>query len=417
MTGLEVAAVVGFVALTLVAALLAAAETSLTRMSAARAEALHEDGRRGSAMLVRLVAERERILNPLLFLVLACHLGAATLVGALVQERWGLGAFFVAFVVELVVIFVVAEAIPKTLALSDLDRTALRLAPLMRAIGVFAPLRWVTSGLLAIAAKLTPGDRRGSIVVLEDELLALAHQAAADETIEAEEQVLIESIIGFGDTLVREVMVPRPDMVVVHEDETIEQVLAKVDETGLSRSPVYRSGIDDIVGVTLLKDLVKAMRGGRGGQPVSTAMRESNFVPETKRTAELLREMQAASFHLAVVVDEYGGTAGLVTLEDLIEELVGEIVDEFDVEEPMIEKAEDGLIRVNGRVPLDLLSEVLGTDLPDGEWSTVGGLIVNSLGHIPDVGETLDVGEHQLRVERVDGRRIARVQVRPLVDA
>lgn len=366
---------------------------------------------------MKLVAQRERILNPLLFLVLACHLGAATIVGALVQQRWGVVAFFIAVGVELVVIFVVAEAIPKTLALSDLDRTALRLAPLMRAIGLFAPLRWVTSGLLTLAAKLTPGDRRGSVVVLEEELIALAHQAAADETIEAEEQELIESIIEFGDTVVREVMVPRPDMVVVHQDDTIDQVLAQAVETGLSRWPVYGSGIDDIVGVVLLKDLVKAGRSGPDTQAIAAIMRTPTFVPETKHTAELLREMQATSFHLAVVADEYGGTAGLVTLEDLIEELVGEIVDEFDVEEPLIEKTEDGLIRVNGRVPLDVLSEVLGTELPDGEWSTVGGLIFNSLGHVPGVGETVDIGAHQLRVERVDGRRIARVQISPLVDA
>ena len=417
MTGLEIAAVVGFVLLTLAAALLAAAETSLTRMSRARAEALHEEGRRGSGQLVRLVAERERILNPLLFLVLACHLGAATLVGALVQQRWGVGAFFIAFVVELVIIFVVAEAIPKTLALTDLDRTALRLAPFMRAVGLFAPLRWVTSGLLWLAAKLTPGGRRGSVVVLEDELLALAHQAAADETIEEEEQELIESIIEFGDTLVRDVMVPRPDMVVLHEAETVDVALARAVDTGLSRWPVYGSGIDDIVGVLLLKDLVKAGRSGQDATAVSAIMREPNFVPETKHTAELLREMQEASFHLAVVADEYGGTAGLVTLEDLIEELVGEIVDEFDVEEPLIERTEDGLIRVNGRVPLDTLSEVLGTDLPDGEWSTVGGLIFNSLGHVPSVGETLDVADHRLKVERIDGRRISRVRISPLVDA
>jgi len=417
MSGLEIAAIVGFVALTLIAALLAAAETSLTRMSRARAEALHEEGRRGSGKLVRLVAERERILNPLLFLVLACHLGAATLVGAFVQQRWGIGAFFIAYGVTLVVIFVVAEAIPKTYALSDLDRTSLRLAPLMRAVAVFAPLRWVTSGLLAIAAKLTPGERRGSVVVTEEELLALAHQAAADETIEAEEQELIESIIEFGDTLVRDVMVPRPDMTVVHEAETVDDAMAQAVETGLSRWPVYGTGIDDIVGVVLLKDLVKAGRSGQRAEPVSEIMRTPSFVPETKHTAELLREMQAASFHLAVVVDEYGGTAGLVTLEDLIEELVGEIVDEFDVEEPLIEKTDDGLIRVNGRVPLDMLSEVLGTDLPDGEWSTVGGLIFNSLGHVPNVGETLEIADHQLRVERVDGRRIARVRISPMVDA
>ena len=184
-------------------------------------------------------------------------------------------------------------------------------------------------------------------------------------------------------------------------------------DRGYSRLPVYRETIDDVMGVVYARDLLRHQSEGNYDHSLVELAREPHFVPETKRIAVLMREMQAESFHIAVVVDEYGGTAGVVTLEDLIEELVGEIVDEFDVEEPMIEPLGEGRVRVNGRAPLDDVQELLGTDLPHGEWSTVGGLIFNTLGHVPAVGESVEVGRHRVLVERVQGRRIARVQILP----
>ena len=247
--------------------------------------------------------------------------------------------------------------------------------------------------------------------VAEEELLALAEEAAANDAIDEGERQLIEQIIEFGDTVANEVMVPRTDMVAVQHDFRIHDAIELVILNGFSRMPVYNDGIDDIIGVVLSKDLMRAERDHKGEQPVADIMRSPAFVPESKRIAELLREMQSDKFHLAIVVDEYGGTAGLVTLEDLIEEVLGEIVDEFDVEQPMIEQLDGGALRVNGRVPLDDLEDVLGVDLPEGDWSTVGGLIFSSLGHVPSVGEHVNVNGHRLLVERVQGRRIARVLV------
>ena len=183
-------------------------------------------------------------------------------------------------------------------------------------------------------------------------------------------------------------------------------------EGGFSRLPACEGSTDDIIGLVYLKDLVRRARAGEGEQPVRAAVRPAIFVPEQKRVAELLREMQTQQFHMAVVIDEYGGTAGLVTLEDLLEEIVGEIADEYDVEMPGVEHLPGGLLRVPGRTPIDEVSEELGVELPDTEWDTVGGLVFNLLGHVPEEGEAVRFQGLELRTERVQGRRIVSVQIR-----
>lgn len=247
--------------------------------------------------------------------------------------------------------------------------------------------------------------------VSEDELMALTEAAVESDAIEAGERDMIESALALGDTVVREVMVPRTDMVHAGASMTVAEALELAIDRGLSRLPVSGEDLDDIVGLALLKDLARAERSGQGSQPVSASMRRAVFVPETKRVGELLQEMRTAGGHLAVVVDEYGGTAGLVTLEDLVEELVGEIVDEFDPQEPLLEPLAGGEALVHGRMPVDQLNHLMGADLPDDDWDTVGGFIFNTLGHVPDVGATVESDELRLRVERMQGRRITRVRL------
>jgi CBS domain containing-hemolysin-like protein len=412
MTANEILGAVAVVVLIGSAALLAVAETSLTHMGRARAAALAEDGRRGASVLERLLEQRERVLNPILLLLLTCHLGAATIVAVLVEQRFGLGGLVIAFVVELAVIFVFAEAVPKTYALLDTDRAALFVAPFVRALALIAPLRWVTRGLVGLANVVIPGrGRSGGPTVSEEELLHLAGVAAQNAVIDVSERALIERTIEFGDTVVREVMVPRPDMITVAADFRVADVVEVVILNGYSRLPVTGEGVDDIVGVAYAKDLMRAERDGRGDRPVSEAARPAHFVPETKRVADLLREMQGEHFHIALVIDEYGGTAGLVTLEDLIEELVGEIVDEYDVAEDFVEPLADGDLRVNARMNIDELNELLGIELPEGDWDSVGGLMFSLLGHVPVEGETVDIDGFRLHADRVTGRRISRVRV------
>ena len=396
-------------------ALIALAETALTRMNLVKALTLEEQGRRGASRLARMMEQPERWLNPLLFVNLVCSSVAAGLITLIADHAFGGWGVVASLGFEVLFVFVVAEAIPKTWAIQHPDRSAALSAPIVAAIAGFPPIRLLARGLISLSNAIIPGAglRRGPFVS-EEELLTMADVAEVEDVIEREERALIHSIIEFGDTVVREVRVPRPDMIAVDADEPVGAVLEQAIEVGYSRIPVYADGVDDIVGIVFTKDLMRAVSGSHGGEPVRTLMRTAHFVPETKRVAELMREMQHEKFHIAIVVDEYGGTAGLVTLEDLIEELVGEIVDEFDVEEPLIEGLPTGESRVNARMPVDEVNDLLHAHLPlSDDWDTVGGLLLHELGHVPAQGELVEVNGWTLTAERVQGRRIGRVRLTP----
>jgi magnesium and cobalt exporter, CNNM family len=411
----DVALIVVVVVAAIVSSFLAMAETALTRVSRVKAIALEEEGRRWAPQLARLVAHPEQFLNPVLLLMLLSHLVIATVVGILAERHYGAGGVVVATIVETAVIFVLAEAAPKTWAVQHVERSALLTTPLTYAIVRFLPIRIITRGLIRVTNAILPGKglKEGPFVS-EEELLAMADVAVEEEVIEREERALIHSIIEFGDTVVREVMVPRPDMVTVEANARVIDVMELAIAAGYSRMPAFGQNIDDVVGIVYAKDLMRAMRESRGEEPVRDVLREARFVPETKRVAELMREMQSEKFHMVIVVDEYGGTAGLATLEDLIEELVGEIVDEFDVEDPLVEPLPGGDVRVNGRMAIDEVNDLIHANLPDGDWDTVAGFLFNLLGHVPTEGESVDFDGHRLRAEKVQGRRIGRVRITKL---
>jgi len=223
---------------------------------------------------------------------------------------------------------------------------------------------------------------------------------------------MIHSIFEFGDTIVREVMVPRPDMVAVESKATVEEVLDLIIKVGHSRVPVYEDGIDNVVGLVYAKDLLIYLNKAKPGQTAAVLkklMRAAYFVPETKRVSELLKEMQQKKTHMAIVLDEYGGTAGLVTIEDLLEEIVGEIFDEYDLEEAMVEILSDDSYRIDGRAPMDEVRELLGVDLPEYGGETIGGFVYDLVGHIPVPGEVVEYDSLRFEVEKVTGRRISKI--------
>jgi putative hemolysin len=416
-TGTDVILVTVVVVLICVTGFLAMSETAITRVSKVKAMTLLEEERRRSKTLLRLVENIDRVLPVILFALELCTLVAATLVGVVAAHAFGGLGVVVATAFEVVVIFVVAELAPKTWAVQHPERAALFASPFVRVLVAFKPLGWITRGLIAVTNTLLPGKGIKTGPYTSDKMLrAIADEAVEEDVIEHEERTLIHSIIDFGDTVVREVMVPRPDMVAVESYAHISDVVDIVIPAGYSRIPVYSQGIDDVVGIVYVKDLMRAEREGRGDGQVCDVMREAHFTPESKRVSELMREMQAGKFHLAMVVDEFGGTAGLVTLEDLIEELVGEITDEYDVEEVPTEKLDDGSLVVNARMPVDEVNELLEeqrqSELPEGEdWDTVGGLLYSLLGHVPSEGECAEVDGHRLTAEVVQGRRIGRVRI------
>ena len=246
----------------------------------------------------------------------------------------------------------------------------------------------------------------------------MADVAHEDDAIASEERNFIRSVIEFGDTIVREVMVPRIDMVDTPDNASVREALDVAIETGRSRIPVLGEGVDDIVGIVNLRHLARLVADGRGEDLVRQHMGEAQFVPETKRVAALLTEIRRAKTHLFVVVDEYGGTAGLVTLEDILEELVGEITDESDpfVEEDSdVQTIEEGL-ELSGRLNIDDANEEYGLALPKDGWDTVGGLVLDLAGGVPEVGDTFVTEHYRLTVVRMDGRRIEEILVEPVQD-
>jgi CBS domain containing-hemolysin-like protein len=247
--------------------------------------------------------------------------------------------------------------------------------------------------------------------VSEAELKAMAEAGTEEGTIEEEEKDLIHSIFEFGDTIVREVMVPRPDIVAIEADRPLRDVQVLVLQHGYSRLPVFDDDLDNVLGFVYAKDVLKAIHQGKQDMPLRDVCRPAHFVPESKKAADLLREMQREKFHVALVTDEYGSVSGLVTLEDLLEELVGEIEDEYDRAEPEIAQVGNGVYRVDGKVGIDEINELLDVQLPDEEWDTVGGLMLGLLGSIPEEGQDVTFQGLVFKAERVNGRRIAKVLI------
>ena len=418
MSGADWLLVVAIVTLFLVSGVLALSETAFTRMSRVRALALEEEGRSGATRLARMLERPERTLNSLLLIILVCQLVSANLTGVLLEKNFGTIGFVLGIVVEIAVFFVFFEVVPKTFAIQHPERASLLVAPILSFLTNFAPLRLVSRALIGLANVVLPGrGLKEGPFVSEEEIRQMADVAAEEEAIERDERKLIHSIFEFGDMVVREAMTPRTDMVAIDADASIEDGISSAIDAGFSRLPAYEESTDNIIGLVFLKDLVALARASKRDEPVRTALREAVFVPEQKRVAELLREMQTKQFHMAIVIDEYGGTSGLVTLEDLLEEIVGDIADEYDIEEPSVEHLPDGTLRVPGGTSIDDVSDELGVELPDTEWDTVGGLVFNLLGHVPEEGECVRFQGLEFRTERVKGRRIVSVNIRPKPDS
>ena len=391
------------------AGLVSMAEAALQSFSRVRAAELVADGRAGAARLEQLVADPARYLNTALFLRLTFEIAAVVLVTSLyldwIDPTW---AALVASVATMAVVsYVVIGVGPRTLGRQRADRVALIAAgPLMAFTTVLGPL---SSLLILIGNALTPGRgfRQGPFAS-EAELRELVDMAEASMVIEADERQMIHSVFELGDTLAREVMVPRTDMIFIEREKTLRQCLSLALRSGFSRIPVTGEDIDDVVGVAYLKDVVRRVydnRNAESSERVESVMRTPIFVPDSKPVDDLLREMQAARTHVAIVIDEYGGTAGLVTIEDVLEEIVGEIDDEYDSTPGAVQTLPDGTVRVSSRLNIEELGELFDLELSDADVDSVGGLLTKQLGRVPIPGASAEVAGLLLRAETTAGRR------------
>jgi CBS domain containing-hemolysin-like protein len=411
--GLLVLAVL-FVAL---AAVSAAAEAALSRVSRARAAELLTRGARGAKALARVAEDPAPVLSVATLLRVVGEAGAtATLTLAMVRLLGVDGtAALVAGSVMAAASFVAVGVGPRTFGRQRSEPIALVAAPVIGVLSrVLGP---VTRLLVAVGNLLTPGKgMRDGPFASEAELRELVDMAQATDLIEAGERRMIHSVIDLGDTLAREVMVPRTDVVSVERGTALHDAMSLFLRSGYSRVPVSGDSQDDLLGILYLKDVARRLHDrpeAAAEQRVEGLMRPAVFVPDSKPVDALLREMQHAG-HAAIVVDEYGGTAGLVTIEDIIEEIVGEIADEYDLDEPEVEDLGSGTHRVSARLHLDELGELFGTEIDDEEVDTVGGLLAKALGAVPIAGSQARAHGLVLTAERVEGRRhrLATVLVR-----
>lgn len=404
--------VAGAVVALLGAAFFNAAETAYTRMSVPRAQRLVVDGRSRAARVVALMQDPVRTLNILALLVLVLQVSCAALLTGLIDRFTESGLAIVGgTLLAAAGLFVFAEVAPRTIALQRTDDVAVVTAPLVAAAAtVLAPIAVV---LVRIGDVIAPGKRLASgPFVTTDELRDMIEAAGSEDAIEESEREMLRRALDFGDTVVREIMVPRPDMVMVSAEQPLSEVVEVMLDAGHSRVPVYRGDRDRIVGIVYAKDVLRRLhqRGVESGSWVSL-LRAPHVVPELASVDHLLRDMQVRQVHLAVVVDEYGGVVGLATIEDVIEEIVGEIADEYDSEEPLATELTDGTWRVDARLPVEELNGLVGADLPDDEWDSVGGLCFGLLGEVPEVGQSTQYNGIRLTAEEVTGRRIQKVHV------
>ncbi len=396
--------------LVLLAGLFSAADAALAGFSRARADELRAEGRAGAARLVLLLEDPARYLNTALMLRLLCETSAIVLVATWARDAYHgspVPTFVTTVGVMLVVSFVVIGVAPRTIGRQhDVTVALLSAGPLSLVTTILGP---VPALLILIGNAITPGKgfSEGPFST-ETELRELVDLAEASAVIESGERRMIHSVFELGDTITREVMVPRPDVVYIERHKNLRQTLSLFLRSGYSRIPVVDENLDDIVGMAYLKDLVRRdfeAPDVEFTQRVDEVMRPVHYVPDSKPIDSLLTELQARRQHIAVVVDEYGGTAGLVTIEDVLEEIVGEITDEYDAEEVEVERLDGGALRVSSRYPVDDLDELVGFRVEDDDVDSVGGLMAKHLGKVPIPGSVVECHGLRLEAERATGRR------------
>ncbi|WP_370618915.1 hemolysin family protein [Mumia sp. Pv 4-285] len=397
------------VVLVFLAGLLASADAALSTFSKARADELVAEGRSGATKVVAIVRDPAPYINTALLLRILSETGAVVMVAVVFVHAFS-GQWLqvlLATIVMTVVSFVAIGVGPRTLGRQNSERVALlSAAPLAAITRILGP---VPRLLILIGNALTPGKgfREGPFSS-EAELREMVDLAEQNALIESGERQMIHSVFELGDTVVREVMVPRTDVVFIERTKKLRQAMSLALRSGYSRIPVTGDSLDDVVGMAYLKDVTKRVFDNREAETterVESVMRPCLYVPDSKPAADLLREMQAHRTHVAIVVDEYGGTAGMVTIEDVLEEIVGEITDEYDAPPDDVEYLANGSVRISARYDVDDLQELFGVPIEDDDVDSVGGLMAKHLGKVPIAGSELALDGLRFVAEAPSGRR------------
>lgn len=412
--------VAGLLVLFLLGSFFSAVETGLVAMSRHKLISLCKRIKTGKAKAIQLwLSNPNRLLTTMLIGINVVAIGAsalATVTAINFAEIFNLSRELAVGVSTLFVTFIVimfGEIIPKIVAIHNPEKVTLMLVLPLYWIDMFISpfvkiIVLISNGILRIFGKY---PKREGPYVTEEEILSIVSMGEKEGVLKKSEKEMIKSILQFTDTTVREVMIPRVDIVAYPLGGSIDEMLQFIEEVEHSRIPVYKETLDDIAGVVYSKDVLRAIADGGGKEKIETILREAYFVPEVKKLSDLLTEFQKRRMHLAIVVDEYGGTVGIVTLEDLLEEIVGEIRDEYDTEEPLYRKVDSNTMRVDARIELEELESILGKNLPRGDFTTLGGYIYEVAGRVPKEGDKFTMDNLEFVVEKVVKRRVLSVRI------
>ena len=411
--------IVGAGASVLFAAFFAAAETAIVFSNKAHIRALSESGDKRAGRVIVLMQERNRLHSTLLlaenfFIVLTAVLGMVIVVKLIPQML--LAVAVTVLVVTLAIVFI-AKLAPKGIACRNPDRFALMVAaPLQTVMKLLSPVSRSLAATADLIAGSGPQGLSCTAVVTEEDIKALINLGEERGSLKEEEKELLHKVFEFGDTLASEAMRPRTEIVSVPTSVTLQEVLTLVSEFGYSRYPVIEDTVDTVIGILYIKDILVAMASGevKRENGIQQFIRPAYFIPENKRVSELLSEMQRNRFQIAIVIDEYGGTAGLVTLEDLIEEIVGSIHDELESGDKDVQIVDEKNFVVSGQSALDEVNEMLDTNLQSTDFNTLGGFVFGLFGRMPKVGEQLRYRDLKLEVLELEGRKISKVKISKL---
>lgn len=397
----------------LLCALASAAETSFTSISRIKLKNLVEEGNQQAIQIERTLSNPNKLLLTILIVNSVAMIVASSVATVLAIRFSHTFGELIAIILISLVVLIFCEITPKTAAVQNPLRWARAFVRPMRAVSwLLQPVVLTLSAITNTLVRLMGGQvRHAGPFVTEEELRLLVTVGEEQGVLEEEETEMIHSIFEFADTTVREVMIPRIDMVTLESDATVDEAVDLALQGGHSRIPVYEENIDNIIGVLYIKDMLKQLREGHNNYPVRDLVREAYFVPETKKLDDLLREIQQRRVHMAIIVDEYGSVAGLVTIEDLVEEIVGDIQDEYDREEKLYEQVNENEYIFNAKISIDEFNEIMGMSLGDIDYETLGGFLYAQLDKIPNVGDTITFENVTFTVLSTRGRRITQVRV------
>ena len=413
--------IAGFVILFLLSAFFSGAETSITATGTGKLRTLQEQGKYKflNSTFQWLIDDTQEALTVCLIANNVVNISASALASSVMLEIFGAGALVVVVPVMTVLIVIFGEILPKSAAMVYSEHVLIFSAPILRILAfLLTPLAWAMRKCVTGIGYLLHMDLSAQqVFVTRDEIEQVVKIGEESGALEANERRMIDGIIDFDETRVHEIMIPRTDMIALEADDKLSDAVKLFIEEGHSRIPVYEESPDNIIGILYVKDTLKNLLDSDLSCEVRTLLRKPIFVPETIRTAEVLENMRREHIHIAIIVDEYGGVAGLVTMEDILEQIVGEIQDEYDQEVPEVQKLEDGSYLVQGGISLEDLSEALGSEFESEDAESLGGLVLTLSGSFPEEGEIFEYNGWRIRVEALEDHRITSLNLSQIENA